>query len=324
VTAPDLAAILEARHALRPHVWPTPLLPSQQLSTRAGGPVFLKLECWQRTGSFKVRGALNRLASLPPEERARGVVTASAGNHGLGLAYAALALGMPPATIFIPMDAATNKVQRLAASRCDLRRAGADYDAAHAEAERYAAERGALYVSAYDDPEVIAGQGTAGLEILLELPDTDMLLIPIGGGGLVAGSAVAARAVNPGIQIFGVQPEASPAAYLSLRDGRAHEAYPAAPTICDGLAGGFGRVPFEIARNLIEEILLVPESAVRHSVAWLATHEQLLAEGSAAIAVAPLLSGQVELRGKKAVAVLTGRNIDSSLLRQCLEEFGDK
>ena len=125
------------------------------------------------------------------------------------------------------------------------------------------------------------------------------------------------------IRIVGVQPEASPAAYLSLRDGRPRETYPAGPTICDGLAGGFGRVPLEIAGSLIDEVLLVPEWAVRLSVAWLAMHEQLLVEGSGAIAVAPLLTGQIALHGQKAAAVLTGRNIDSALLRQCLEEFGE-
>ena len=323
MTGLQLAGIAAARRVVAGHTWQTPLLPSPELAERAGGPVFLKLECWQRTGSFKVRGALSRLASLSFEERCRGVVTASAGNHGLGVAYASEALGLPPATIFVPEGAAQNKVRRLAASHCELRHAGADYDAAHAEAERYAVEHGALYLSAYDDLGVIAGQGTVGLEILEVLPDPDVLLVPIGGGGLMAGLAVAARAERPTVRIVGVQPEASPAAYLSLRDGRPHETYPAGPTLCDGLAGGFGRIPFEIAGSLIDEVLLVPEWAVRLSVAWLATHEQLLVEGSGAIAVAPLLTGQLTLHGRKAAAVLTGRNIDSAALRECLEEYGE-
>ena len=323
MTGLDLAAIRAAQEMVRPHIWPTPLLPSQELSRRASSPIFLKLECWQRTGSFKVRGALARLARLSPQERARGLVTASAGNHGLGLALAARALGMPPVLVFLPESAAQNKVRRLAESGCDLRRTGADYDTAHLEAERHAAERGALFISAYDDPAVMAGQGTVGAEILDELPDADVLLVPVGGGGLVAGVAVAARALRPGIRIAGVQPEASPAAYLSLRDGRPHETYPAGPTICDGLAGGFGRMPFEIAAGLIDEVLVVPEQAVRHAVGWLVTHEQLLVEGSGAIAIAPLLAGQVAAQGRKVVAILTGRNIDSAVLRRCLEEFVD-
>lgn len=323
MTELGLADIQAARRRLGAHAWRTPLVPSRELSRRAGSPVFLKLECWQRTGSFKVRGALSKLAGLLPEERARGVVTASAGNHGLGVAYATEALGMAPATIFLPETASETKARHLAASHCHLRRAGADYDAAHAEAEHYAAAHDALYLSAYDDLEVIAGQGTVGMEVLEELPDADLLLVPIGGGGLVAGVAIAARAMRPGIRIVGVQPEASPSAYLSLREGRPYESYPGAPTICDGLAGGFGRVPFEAAGRLIDDILLVPDSAVRLAIAWLAAHEQLLVEGSAAIAIAPLLTRQVAPGGQKTVALLTGRNIDSALLRQCLEEFDE-
>ncbi|HNS51494.1 MAG TPA: threonine/serine dehydratase [Anaerolineae bacterium] len=318
-----LGDIVAARQRLGSHVWRTPLLPSEELGRRAGAQVYLKLECWQHTGSFKVRGALSKLASLEPEECARGVVTASAGNHGLGVAYAAKALGLAPATIFLPEVATETKVRHLVAMHCHLRRAGADYDAAHAQAARYANAQGALYLSAYDDLAVIAGQGTVALEVLEELPDADLLLVPIGGGGLVAGVAVAARALRPGIRIIGVQPEASPAAYLSLRDGRPYETFPAESTICDGLAGGFGRMPFEVAGRLIDDVLPVPESAVRHAVAWLATHEQLLVEGSGAIAIAPLLAGKALSPGRRAVAILTGRNIDSLLLRQCLEEFDD-
>jgi len=321
VTDLSAAAIVAAHQALRPHIWPTPLLPSPALSRRAGGPVFLKLECWQRTGSFKVRGALNWAASLAPDRRSRGVVTASAGNHGLGIALAAEAFGLPPTVVFLPEGAASNKVRQLIASGCQVRRAGADYDAAYALAEAYALEEGALYVSAYDDPAVIAGQGTVGLEILLDLPETDLLLVPIGGGGLIAGIAVAARALRPGIRIVGLQPEASPAAYLSLRDGRPYEAYPAGSTICDGLAGGFGRLPFAIARGLIDEVLLVPEPAIRHALAWLLIHKQLLVEGSGAIAIAPLLTGQITAAGIRVAAVLTGRNVDPNLVQSCLEEY---
>ncbi len=317
MTALTLADVLAAHRTIEPHVWPTPLLPSE---ARSRSRVYLKLECWQRTGSFKVRGALNRLAHLTEEEAARGVVTASAGNHGLGAAYASRALGLPPATIFVPETAAATKVERLRHAGCNLRWAGADYDAAHALAEAYAQEHDLAYISAYDDPFVIAGQATVGLEIMEELPGVDTILVPVGGGGLIAGIAIVAKTINPGVRIIGVQPEASPAAYLSLRDGRAHETYPAGPTICDGLAGGFGRLPFELAGDLIDEVLVVPEQDVRHAVARLLRREQLLVEGSGAIAVAPLLSGQLDVEGGRAVAVLTGRNIDAALLQAILGE----
>jgi threonine dehydratase len=314
----SLARVLSARQVVRRHTWRTPLLVSPGMRRLARAEVQLKLECWQLTGSFKIRGALAKLATLSPDDRASGIVTASAGNHGLGLAYASLALGVPPPTIFVPTNTPATKLDRLATYDCEVRRAGQDYDASHALAEQYAAEQGSLYLSAYDDPTVIAGQGTVGLEIFEDWPEADTLLVPVGGGGLMAGISVVAKAVASGTRLIGVQPEASPAAYLSLRDGRAHETYPAGPTICDGLAGGFGRVPYEIAASLIDEILVVPEADVHRAVAWLLSQEQLVVEGSGAIAVAPLLNGQLDLTGRKVVAVLTGRNIDSPRLQQIL------
>jgi threonine dehydratase len=315
-----LADVLAAQQMIQPHVWRTPLMPSAGLSKLAGGDVYLKLECWQRTGSFKARGALRKLSTLSPDQWAKGIVTASAGNHGLGVAYASTVLGLPSVTIFVPENAPAAKVQRLQTYDCQVRRAGADYDAAHAIAEAFVHEQGALYISAYDDPVVIAGQGTVGLEVLEDLPKADLLLVPVGGGGLIAGIAIVARAINPAVRILGVQPEASPAAYLSLRDGRPHETYPAGPTICDGLAGGFGRVPFEIVGDLIEDIVVVPEADVRRAVAWLLGREQLVVEGAGAIAIAPLLNGQVQAQDSQVVAVLSGRNLDATLLHGILAE----
>jgi threonine dehydratase len=315
-----LADVLAAQRVIQSHIWRTPLVLSPELGRLCNDRAYLKLECWQQTGSFKVRGALNKLAALSPEEWAHGVVTASAGNHGLGIAYASQVLSVPSVVIFVPENAAAAKVRRLASFDCQVRRAGADYDACHALAEAYAREQGAVYISAYDDPAVIAGQGTVGLEVMEELPDVDLLLVPVGGGGLIAGMAVTAKAVNPAVRVVGVQPEASPAAYLSLRDGRPYETYPAAPTICDGLAGGFGRVPFALAADQIDDVQVVPEADVRRAVAWLLTHEQLVVEGSGAIAVAPLLNGRLDAAGQKVVAVLTGRNLDAGLLHDILAE----
>jgi len=315
-----LANVLAAQQTIRPHVWRTPLMPSTELSRAAGGDVYLKLECWQRTGSFKVRGALNRLASPSAEEAARGVVTASSGNHGLGLAYASQVLGLPPATVFVSENAPEAKVNRMEILGCRVHRAGADYDAAYELAQAYAQERGAVYVSAYEDPVVIAGQGSVGLEVMEDLPDADLLLVPAGGGGLIAGIAIVAKAINPAVRVMGVEPEASPSAYLSLRDGRPYETYAAEPTICDGLAGGFGRLPFELAGGLIDEVLVVPEAEVRWAVGWLLVHEHLVVEGAGAITVAPLLQGQLDVAGRRVVAVLSGGNIDAPLLQNILLE----
>ena len=236
-------------------------------------------------------------------------------------AYAARALDLPQVTIFVPENAPRAKLERLELAGYPLRQAGRDYDATHALAEAHAREPGALYVSAYDDPVVIAGQATVGLEIMTGQPDIDLLLVPVGGGGLIAGVALVARSVRPRVRIVGLQPEASPSAYLSLRDGRPYEAYAAGPTICDGLAGGFGRVPFELAAGLIDDVVIVSESHVRQAVGWLLAHEQLVVEGSGAIAIAPLLSGQVQATGHKVAAILTGRNIDTRLLLTILSEF---
>jgi threonine dehydratase len=331
-TTITLDDVLAARQIIAPHIWRTPLAHSSALSQMLRAPsetsttqIYLKLECWQHTGSFKVRGALAKLASLSAEEAVRGVVTASAGNHGLGVAYASQVLGSraldsPPVTIFVPENVSPAKVRRLAAFDCQVRRAGIDYDAAHAEAEAYARRHGATYLSAYDDPAVIAGQGTVALEILEDLPGVDILIVPVGGGGLIAGTAILTRALNPAVRVVGVQPEASPSAFLSLRDGRAYETYEAGPTICDGLAGGFGRLPFQAAGPLIDQVLVVPEADVRRAVGWLLAEEQLLVEGSAAIAVAPLLNGQLDAGGKNATAILTGRNLDAGLLQSILAE----
>jgi threonine dehydratase len=290
------------------------------LSQERGCDAYLKLECWQRTGSFKVRGALNRMASLSQRERAHGVVTASAGNHGLGVALAAQVLGIECATVFVPESVSEIKLAHLLASGCVVRRAGADYDASHELAVAFALETGAAYISAFDDPLVIAGQATVGLEILDDLAHPDLVLVPVGGGGLLAGVAAAIKAIRPSVRILGVEPEASPAAHLSLRDGIAREVYPAGPTICDGLAGGIGRVPFEIYRSLVEDVLVVPEQSIRHAVAWLVHHEQLVTEGSAAIAIAPVVSGMLPVRGLRVAAILTGRNVDAGLLSAILQE----
>lgn len=312
--------IQTAHKLVQSYVWHTPLMSSPALSKLSGAGVFLKPECLQPTGSFKVRGALNKLADLSPDQWARGVVTASAGNHGLGVAYASQVLDLPPVLVFVPEGTPTTKLERLAAYDCQVRRAGADYDACHALAEAHAQETGGEYISAYDDPIVIAGQGTVGLELLEDLPDVDLLLVPVGGGGLIAGIALVARAANPAIRVVGIQPDASPAAYLSLRDGRPYETFPATPTICDGLAGGFGRVPFELAGDLIDEIVVVPEADIRRAVAWLLAQEQLVVEGSGAIAIAPLLNGRLDAAGQRVVAVLTGRNLDTALLQEILTE----
>jgi len=321
ITGPDdvrLNDFIKAHDRIRPYILRSPLRYSKYLSQLSGAEVWLKLEAWQPTGSFKVRGAVHKLLSLSSESHLRGIVTASAGNHGLGVAHAAEALGLDGATVFVPQTAPKAKVEKLARYAVTLRQTGQTYDDAHQAAETFAAQTGAQYIPAYDDIAIILGQGTCALEILLDLPETDIILVPTGGGGLLSGIALVAKAVNPLITVIGLQPEASPAAKLSLAQGRAIDPYNHQPTIADGLAGGFGLLPFMLVRTLVEKILLYSEQAIKEAVFSLAHQEQLIIEAAGAIAVAPLLQGLASARGKTVVAVLSGANIDTALLEAIL------
>jgi threonine dehydratase len=320
-TTLGLQAILQASRRIAPFIRRTPLVRSAYLSAQAGADVWLKLECRQTTGSFKLRGALNKVGLLTPEEKARGLVTASAGNHALGVACAVQAWGGVSADIFVQANAPRAKVDKLRYYDVDVHLEGETYEATHQAAEAFARQTGATYIAAYDDLDVIAGQGTIGLEILGDLPQTDLILVPIGGGGLVAGIATAAKTMHPGCRVIGLQPEASPAALLSLRDGVPYDPYDHAPTIADGLAGGFGAVPFYVARTLIDQVLLAGEADMRRAIFTLLDREQLVVEASGAIAIAPLLNGTLDVAGQTVVCVLSGGNIATSLLRDILIEF---
>jgi threonine dehydratase len=198
---------------------------------------------------------------------------------------------------------------------------GETYDDAHHAAETFGRETGATFIHAYDDPRTVAGQGTIALEIMEDLPDVDAILVPVGGGGMIAGIAIAAKALSPRTKIIGVQPAASPALRDSLRDGRCYEEYAAAPTICDGLAGGIGKIVFDVAqRGLIDDVVVVEEAETRAAIRALAETQQLIVEGSGAVGVAALLFDKVNLRGKKVAVVLSGGNIDLTLLSDVLNE----
>ncbi len=298
----------------------TPLRHSFLLSERVGCELWLKLENLQRTGAFKVRGAINKIASLSAAERSKGVVVPSSGNFALGVAYAARVLGGVPVHLFMPVNTPASKVDKLAEFGANILLVGQQYDDADDAAMEFQREHDLTYTDSFDDPLIIAGQGTVGLEIMEELPDAEVLLVPVGGGGLIAGVSVAAKAVNPSIRIIGVQVEASPSAYLSLKEGRCYERYEYDPTICEGLAGGFGMVPFQIAKDLIDEVVLVNEEETKEAVFALLETEQLVVEGSGAVGIAALLFDKVDLKGKKVVAVISGGNIDVDLLFEILRE----
>jgi threonine dehydratase len=315
----SLEDVERARRAIAPHALKTPLLHSPALSEAAGCELWLKLECRQATGSFKPRGALNKILSLSPQERARGIVAASAGNHALGVAHACRALGLEGADVFVQANAAPAKIAKLRRYPVRLHLVGETYEAAQQRALAHAESAGRSFVSAYDDPAVVAGQGTAGLEIVEDLPDCDAVLVPAGGGALLAGIAVAVLALRPNVRIVGINPEASPSAKLSFERGEALDPYEHQPTLAQGLAGGFGRVPFAIARGLVESISLVSEDELKRGIAALIDAEQVLAEASGIAAVAAALYRRVAgLAGKRVVAVVSGGNIDAATLRAVL------
>jgi threonine dehydratase len=296
-------------------VYRTPLERSAWLSEIAQADVRLKLECYQPTGSFKVRGALAALSRLDAGEQERGVVTASAGNHGLGVAFAASLCGIR-ATVVVPEGASPAKVAALRRLPITLLTGGPNYDVAERRAKEIARETDAVFISPYNDVWVIAGQATIGQEILEDCADLDVALVPIGGGGLISGIGSVLKERLPGVRVIGVQAESSPSMERALKAGRVVE-IPVLPTLADGLAANIepDSRTFDIAREVVDEIVLVGEEEIAAAIRE-AFHELHLAlEGSAVVAIAALLNGKlVGLAGRRVAIVITGRNIAADTL----------
>jgi threonine dehydratase len=296
----------------------TPLLESRTLSERAGAIVRLKAENLQHTGSFKVRGAVNRMAALSPAERERGVIAASAGNHAQGLAVAARAAGVR-ATVVMPATAPLAKVQATRDYGAEVVLAGDSYDDARAEAARLREERGLVEVPAYDDSLIVAGQGTVGLEILDDMPDVALLVVPVGGGGLAAGIAIAAKSQRPDVRVVGVQAEAAPGVARSLAARRIEHVAPQ-PTLADGIAvGGPGEVTYPLLARYLDDIVLVDDDDIAEAMVLLLERAKLVVEGAGAAAVAALLAGRVDPRGEPAAVVISGGNVDINMLARVVE-----
>jgi threonine dehydratase len=296
---------------------------SHAISDWMDAEVWLKLENQQPTGSFKVRGATFKLSRLLQKKAVNGIITGSAGNHGLGVAFAARALGYSPVTIVIPQTAPEAKRSKLLRFPISLVESGETYQDAHQAGMELAQAEGWSYISAYDDEEIVLGQGTIGVEICAMLPQVDTIVVPVGGGGLIAGIANAAKQINPAIKIVGVQAAASPAAKLSLQDGQPYDPYDHEPTMADGLAGGFGKIPFYLARMWIDHIALATEKEFGEAVFKLLNEEQILAEPSGAIGAHPVAKGDGDWRGSTVVCVISGGNLSVSLLRSILEQHAN-
>jgi threonine dehydratase len=302
-----------ARERLRGIVKPTPLLKSATLDRMLEAEVFIKPENLQKTGSFKIRGAYNRIVSLSREELARGVIAASAGNHGQAIAYAATCAGAK-ATIVMPEAAPIAKVDATRGYGQTVVLKGADYQEAHREAEAIRERSGAIFVDAYDDPFVIAGQGTLGLEIAEEV-QPDAVLVPVGGGGLIAGVAVALAGRAAGAALIGVEAAGSPQLSISLKAGRAASVDQPVDTIADGLATGrIGSLTFELIRKHLRQAVTVDDFEIGEAVLLMLERMKLLVEGAGAAALAGALKIRNELKGKRVVIVASGGNIDINLL----------
>ncbi len=310
---PAAADVLAAAHRLRSVITRTPLIRSEALSAIAGADVFLKCEHQQRTGSFKLRGAYNAIALLSADARARGVVASSAGNHGLGIAYAAQAFGLR-ARIFVPSNAPTVKRDGILALGADVDETQPHYDAAHEAAVAYGASHGMTFVNPCAGESLLAGQGTVALEILEELPDVRTLVVPVGGGGLVGGMAALVRAAAPQVRIMGAQGDHSNAMAASLEAGhRVDVAVP--PTLADGLSGQIDDDGFAIGQFAIDTMRVVSEAHIVDAIAWMAREHDARVEGSGACGVAAVLGGRRgEWVGPVAV-VVTGGNIDDARWR---------
>jgi threonine dehydratase len=314
----SLSDIQEAQKALAPYITCTPLVHSVYLSRLCCAQVFLKLENQQITNAFKVRGAFYKLLHLTKREKSLGIITASAGNHGQAVAYAARKLGLP-SRIVVPTNTPHVKVEGIRKWDADLVLFGDCYDEAETHAKELAKKDGCAYISPYDDKWIIMGHGTVGLEIVEALPNVNVIVVPVGGGGLVSGVSIAAKGLKPNVEIVGVQSEASPVMYDSLKAGRIVEA-PKAKTIAEGLSGGIekGSLTFEIAKTCIDRMLLVKEATIRRAIYLLCVHEKMVVEGSGAAAIAPILEDKALFRGKTVACVITGGNIDDELLKEIM------
>ena len=319
---PTLADVVAARRRLRDIALHTPLEPSRALAEESGATeVRLKREDVQPTGAFKTRGAHNKVGILAEARPEAALVTASSGNHGIATATAATRHDMR-LTVLVGRQISPAKLERLRAletRRITIELFGTDTDDAEAEARRRDDAGHAIYVPPYNDPDVIAGQATVGVEILDEWPEVDTIVVPIGGGGLIAGIGLWAKAVKPALRLIGVQPAASPPLYAYFQTGST-DPMPIAPTLADGVAGNVEKtsITWKLCRELVDEVVVVEEDAIADAMVWAIEVPHLLLEGSAVLGIAALRSGLPQAAGRNVAVVTTGRNVGPDTLRRVL------
>lgn len=306
--------VLEAHQTISSFIRETPLEYSYPLSADTSCEVYLKLENLQITGSFKARGSMNKILSLKDDKRK--IITASTGNHGLGVANALKATGKE-GTIFLPTKASAAKVEAIKQRGIAIEFHGDSGEVTEVYARKYAKETNQVYVSPYNDKDVIAGQGTIGVELYRQLPELDAVFVSIGGGGLIAGIAAYLKSVNPTIQIIGCLPANAPVMYECIKAGKVIDV-PEQPTLSDGTAGGIDHdtITFDLCRDLIDDYVLTSEEEILSAMRFVLKHHHQVIEGSAGVAVAAILKQKEKLKGKKVAAVICGSNVSEAVLKR--------
>ena len=316
---PHFSDLINAQSVLRNIVKTTPLERSKSFSAMSGADVYLKLENFQTTGSFKVRGAYYKIKNLTPEESANGVLCASAGNHAQGVAYAASKLGVK-STVFMPVFAPPLKVIATRSYGAEVILTGDTFDDAFNAALEFGEKSGATFVHPFNDPHIIAGQGTIGLEIFEQLREVDEVLVPIGGGGLIAGIAIALKQLNPHIRIIGVEADGAQSMKLSMEKG-SPITLNSANTIADGIAvKSPGNLTFEVTRQLVDELVVVNDAEMAHTAYMLLQRSKILTEPAGVAAMAAVLYNKTDIKGLKVVPIISGGNVNMSILEQILDK----
>ncbi|MCX7794960.1 MAG: threonine ammonia-lyase [bacterium] len=312
----SLERIKEARALLTQIVHKTPLVYSTTLSEWVSNPIYLKCENFQKTGSFKVRGAYFKISQLSNDEKRRGIIACSAGNHAQGVAYSSSKLGID-SVIVMPEFASISKIEATKGYGGRVILYGKTFDEAQERAIEMIRETGRTFISPYDDPEIIAGQGTIALEILEQLPDVDIIVVPVGGGGLISGIASVVKSINPKVKIIGVQTKAVPSVYNAISKGKIEEI--TYETIADGIAvKNPGKITLEIISKLVDDIVLVDEEEIAGAILFLMERCKMIVEGAGAVSVSSILYEKIPLKGNT-VAILSGGNIDVNLISIIIE-----
>jgi threonine dehydratase len=310
--------VLQAEKRIRGHIRETPLEPSPHLSQLADARVYLKLESSQITGSFKLRGALNKFLSLTAEQQEEEVITASSGNHAAALAYTLHKFG-GKGVIYLPENVSPAKVEALQPYGIELKFFGDDCIQSETLARETAIKTDRIFISPYNDPKVIGGQGTIGIELLRQMDNLDAVLVPVGGGGLISGIAGYLKAVNKNIEVIGCQPQNSAVMHASIQAGKILE-LESKPTLADGTAGGLepDAVTFDICRNFVDDFILVSEPEIKNAIILSVEKHQLLIEGAAALSIAAFMKDQKRFAGKNVVLIISGKKISLELLKEIL------